>query len=373
MKKIVNGKVVDIKNIELFEMAQEGEARGAVAISNTDSTLGDNNKNSDISRIIKMYNVFYKSMPYPLYAIEEDIKYATLGSLIKHTENGDKILMFTDGGLYVVINIKDMQAIHIVNNSWSVVKLDSIKKDNVNMDLYKQHPAYETYVWLLSKILNRDSKANYYECFMGDFLRACNNDPVIIGWELQNILKMCDVPKEIEIPDNTIYNADNEERYIMDIYKSGNLQYNTGDTRWNIGSSISQRQATREVRRYAYKIYRKDDENEITQCKVEWAGALFAGIYKIKCIESMEEFPVYKAVVIGNTVVYEVNNRIYIAGSLGSKEIANSASIVTVDKSSIYIRRTIEVRDVQKIVIYKYEIANGRARVCHTKYCGVQK
>ena len=102
MKKLVNGKVVDIGNIELFEMAAEGVALRNVAISNTDIGVPEGIDTELMNKLIGQYDVFYKAMPYPLYAVEHDIKYATLANFIKMC-NRQEITMWVDGGLFILL------------------------------------------------------------------------------------------------------------------------------------------------------------------------------------------------------------------------------------------------------------------------------
>ena len=83
MKKLVNSKVIDIDNIELFEMAAEGMVLQSQTVSNTSDGIDQDMNSPAIQRYIKLYDIFFKSMPYPLYAIESDIKYATLANFIK--------------------------------------------------------------------------------------------------------------------------------------------------------------------------------------------------------------------------------------------------------------------------------------------------
>ena len=73
MKKLVNGKVIDVDNIELFELAAEGLALQNTATSNTSDGLDGTIDSLLVRKYIKQYDAFFKSMPYPLYAIEDDI------------------------------------------------------------------------------------------------------------------------------------------------------------------------------------------------------------------------------------------------------------------------------------------------------------
>lgn len=371
MRKLINGKVVNIDNIELFEMAKAGLARGAVTVSSTEALPDENSYSDSIAKVIKMYNVFYKSMPYPLYAIEHDIKYATLGCFLKHTESGSNQMMFLDNGLYVVTDVQSMTAIHIVNNSWSVEHIDAIKRDNVDIENYKEHPAYKEYSWMLQKVLKMDNRDNYYSRFMPEFIRACNNDPMIIRWELQNMLNFNRVPDELSIADNTLIKIDSNEEFTMDIYASGHIQCRNGNTRWDTTGIGIQTHGYDNIVKYDYTLYKKTAGNsKMQKASAEWAANLFGALYKIKCIRYTDKFPMYRGVVLGNTVVIELYGSVYAIDKNGSKEIANNASIYSAHSSDAYIKRATDEDGVTKVAIYKYSVSEKRTKICSIDYHG---
>lgn len=82
MKKMVNGQTVDIGDIRLFELAFEGLALNKLAVSNISITI---DKETDtIKNCIELYNRFYRSLPFPLYSIENNTKYAAIAEYIKY-------------------------------------------------------------------------------------------------------------------------------------------------------------------------------------------------------------------------------------------------------------------------------------------------
>ena len=105
MKKLVNSKIVEIDNIELFELGQEGLAIQSVATSNTSEGIETNLDSPMVQKYIKLYNAFFKYLPYPLYAIEEDIKYATLGQFIKMSVPNTTGI-WVNKGLYIKLDDK---------------------------------------------------------------------------------------------------------------------------------------------------------------------------------------------------------------------------------------------------------------------------
>lgn len=370
MKKIVNGKVISIKKIELFDKALIGLAKADKVVSNTDSTLDNSINNDKVARIIKMYNAFYKAMPYPLYAIEEDIKYAALGTFIKHTQSGTEQVMFINDGLYIVLDTTRMVAVHIVNNSWAVENISEIKKDNVDIENYKDNIAYNEYRWMLNKVISMDKNANFYANFMPEFVEACNNDPMIIRWELQNILNFNSIPCKINITDNTILDKDNSCEYTLDIYGCGSTNYGNGYTRWDIGNSVKQSVNSRAIKKYDFKVYKKDlsSNDKRKLCTVDWGLRVFSSLYRIKSVCNQSEFPTYHGVVCGSTVVYEVFGSIYAILGDDNIEIANNASIYAVNGNYVYFKRITSLDDIYKVAVYRYSINDGRVSTCSIRY-----
>lgn len=369
MKKLVNGKVVNIDNIELFEKAQIGIIKGAVAVSGTDSTLGEYSDNKTISSIISMYNAFYKSMPYPLYAIEDDIKYATLGCFIKKTEKGCCQTMFVDNGLYIVLDISEMKAIHIVNNSWAVENIEAIKKDNVNMDEYREHIGFEEYTWILNKIVSMDKKANFYMEFMPKFMEACNYNGMVVRWELQNILNFADVGDRLYIGENTIVDVFSDTTYTLDIYSCGKMNTSGTTTRWDLSGSVASASQNNRADKYDYTLYEKENNSStLKKCSKNWAMHIFGTLCTAKITEQADRFPIYHGVLVGNTLVYEVKGRIFEVCNGQSVEIANSAKIYGVRASNVCIERTLKVDDVYKKVIYAYSLKEHKSKICRISY-----
>ena len=187
MRKLVNGKVIDINNIELFELAAEGLALQNTATSSTNDGIEANINSPLVRKYIKQYDVFFKAMPYPLYAIESDIKYATLGNFLKSLSK-EFITMWVNHGLNIKLDKDTGMTLRIVNNTWSIVYVTDVIPDNTSLELFKDCVGYNEYSWLLRKIINKETTANFYMEFMPDFVKACNGQPMVIKWELENIL-----------------------------------------------------------------------------------------------------------------------------------------------------------------------------------------
>ena len=134
MKKLVNNKIVDIRNMELFEVAFESMALKKHTISSIKDTFINDTESLDISNdCISIYNRVHKSLPFPLYAIEDNIKYASIATIIKD-EISRPIKCWVDNGLYIYL--EDDRAIRFIGDTWGVCTVKEIQEDNSNIELY---------------------------------------------------------------------------------------------------------------------------------------------------------------------------------------------------------------------------------------------
>ena len=167
MRKLVNGKVINVDNIELFELAAEGLALQNTAVSTTADGIEATINSPLVHKYIKQYDVFFKAMPYPLYAIEEDIKYATLGNFIKSLSKTN-IDMWVNNGLHIRLDKNTGMTLKIVNNTWSIVYNKENRSDNTSMSLFEHSVGYKEYSWILDKIIKKQ-KTNF-KCLFVFFL-----------------------------------------------------------------------------------------------------------------------------------------------------------------------------------------------------------
>ena len=201
-------------------------------------------------------------MPYPLYAIETDIKYAALGSYIKeanynngkHTGN-----MWVDNGLNIKLDKTTGMTLKLLNNTWSI---DYKKKDeieNTNMLNYKNSIGYTEYSWIIDQISHKQSTSgtSYYMKFMADFVRACNNNSEIMSWELHNMLIFGDIPKPIELKQNRIINIQENEEYILDIFCTGVADSDEKITTYSLIDASNISTHAKKVNTYGFEAYSK--------------------------------------------------------------------------------------------------------------------
>ena len=373
MKKLVNGKVIDVDNIELFELAAEGLALSSTTSSNTaDGLQGDINSEL-VKGYIKQYDAFFKYMPYPLYAVERDIKYATLGNFIKFISK-KPVEMWVNNGLYIRVDRETGLTLKIVNNTWSVVYTKAVETDNTSMDLYRNQVGYKEYSWVLQRVLNKEGTADFYNRFMGDFVRACNGETMVLKWELENVLTFSTVPKQIGLKENKIINLGADEEYSLDIYCNGVTDTGGEIAKWVLGpngpiSSVSQK---KQIWTYGFDAYSKTISlgvsERMTKCNINGLHNLFMKLCGIKNAHNSQTFPIFKGMMYESALAFTINKTLFVTKSnrlAEPKEVANGVEIYSFDSGKVYFVKSKKINEaISKEVIYSYNIKDDTVRLC---------
>lgn len=377
MKKLVNGKVVDIKNIELFELAAEGLARQNTTVSNTSDGISSHVNSDIMQKYIKQYDVFFKSMPYPLYAIEADIKYVTLANFIKAL-NKNSPVMWIDKGLHIQIDKNTNMTLHIVNNTWSI-EYNEPQPDNTNIRDYEDCTGHTEYSWLLYKILKRESTANYYETFMKDFIDACKGNDMIVRWELEHILEFGKLPNKIELFDNKVLDITNNCEYTLDIFVSKTVDSGEKSTCWNFtNGGVTSRQVSKQVKLYGFDAYVKSLSNEafrykgmpdkLTKTNITGLQNMFITLSGIKNAKERKSFPTYKGIIIDSNLIFTIDGSLFVTKSnrvSECKEIARGIEIYGIDRNNVYFIKEKKITDsISKESIYCYNLGDRSIRLC---------
>lgn len=378
MKKLVNGKVIEINNIELFELAAEGLALQNTAISTTSDGIEANINSPLVHKYIKQYDIFFKSMPYPLYAIEDDIKYATLGNFIKSLAK-EHITMWVDHGLHIKLDENTGMTLRIVNNTWSIIYNKETRSDNTSMELFRESIGYEEYTWLLRKIVNKETTANFYMEFMPDFVRACNSQPMVIKWELENILTFCNIPNRQEFRPNKIIDTENNKEYTLDIFCTGVVDTDEKVKSWNLtGDSVGSGMQYRTMKTYGFDAYSKPlsdgakTSGKFEKCKVNGLHNLFMQLCAIKSANDLSKFPYFEGIISENNLIFSIDKRLYISKSnrlMEPKDIAHGIELYAVENGKIYFIKSKKINEkISKDSLYSYTIKNGAIRLCKTLF-----
>lgn len=374
MKKVVNGKVVDIKNLELFELAEEGLALQKTATSTTSDGLDNNVNAALIKKYLKQYDMFFKAMPYPLYAIERDIKYVTLGNFIRYLSKDD-INMWVNNGLYIKIDDETGMTLVFVNNTWGISYIKEHIDTDISIEKYKGCVGYREYLWVLNKILHKDKTTDFYKENMKEFIEACNNQPLVMKWELENILTFGTVPDRIPLKSNRIIDIANNLEYSLDIYYTGLADTDEKVQVWSLcGDSVSVGTRYKAIKTYDYTAYSKSMDNSDKLVKAELNGLrnLFMELCGIKNVSEMEEFPEFKGIVDGTSLIFTIGSNLYVTKSnrlYKTKDVANSVELYSVDRGMVYFIKNKRVNDkITKQTLYSYKISDESVRICKVQY-----
>lgn len=373
MKKVINGKIVNIDNIKLFEKAEEGLAISRSAVSKTEDGIDSQLNSALVKDYIKSYDAFVKSMPFPLYAIESAVKYAALAEFLRLAVKSRKEEMWIADGLYIVINEETKMTLHMVNATWSINYVKNIEPDNTSLDAYELDDGYKEFKWLLDSI-QRKQPANFYEKFMSDFLRACKGEPLVLQWELENILNFSRVPSKMNLCTNSVIDKDNNREINIDIFKAG--QRKTGRKKMviELGQQSEDEEETTEV--YDYEAFEKTlskDGDKPRPVQMIGLGGLFVKICKVRADKGMTSFPEFKAFIHSDYLTFEIDNRLFTckARNLSDvKEIATDVEIIAYEKGYVYFSKktpTVSIK-VHRLATYAYSLTNGSIRVCKIEY-----
>ena len=333
--------------------------------------------NETVIKYLKQYDMFFKAMPYPLYAVEADIKYVTLANFIKAI-NKNAAKMWIDKGLHIQIDPTTNMTLHIVNNTWGIEYTEP-HEDNTNIREYEGCVGHAEYNWLLYKILKRESTANYYETFMKEFIDACNGNDMIIKWELEHILEFGKLPNRIELHDNKVLDINNNCEYTLDIFVSKTVDSGEKTTTWGLsGNGITSRQTSKQVKIYGFDSYVKSLSNEafrykdmpdkLTKTDITGLQNMFITLTGIKNAKDRKTFPIYKGVIVDNSLVFTVDGSLFVTKSnriSDCKEIARGIEIYGVDRNNIYFTKDKRITEtISKEHIYCYNLGDRSIRLC---------
>lgn len=374
MNKRVNGKQIDIPNIDLFNQAFEGMALANTLVANRTDIGLDEIDTDNIREYIKEYDTILKSLPFPLYAIEENIKYAVLGSILKirkHIEND----IWVNKGLY--IKLDDQRALRFMCGTWGIVGCNSDIKDSIDLNNYKNSIGYEEFKWAYNKLKSNKSLAEFYTVFMKDFVSACNKQSMVLKWELSNILNFGPVPKEESLPSNKIIDLENETEYRMDIYYAGKRKTGESETIFTLGDpGVITKPKFSAI--YDYDVYSKSiitDKLGLRRPSKSRIVSLdgFRSLYDVIVSEGEEVDKVeYSGVTLNNKLLFTVNGVLYVSDIdkyTECIEIGTGLQIVGHDRGYIYIKKNQRCSSgITKESIYAFNPVDMQLRLCRIRY-----
>ncbi len=379
MIKKVNGKSVNISNIELFESAFEGLVLKRLAASYVTDTISSNTEK--INTYISTYESIYKSLPFPLYCAELDVKHAAIGICIKDKLD-EPLKMWVDSALF--IQVEDKKAIKFVGNSWALVSIQKAEKDNSDIENYKDELGYKEFVWVVRQIMNGASLASFYNVFMKEFVDACNKDPMILKWELGRILEFGPIPDRLNLKDNRLLDVNTKSEYFLDIYSTGKKKTNESELVLSIGGpNAGLRKQNKYIKTYDFELYEKKAIPEdimdggrverLQKANMDGVVSIFETLYSKGLIQDGIDNVCYKGIIVDNTIMYNINGQIYVCTTdnyTKGTEIAKGTEIFGYENNFVYLLRKSRCESgVQKESIFAYNIKDGSIRLCKIQYC----
>ena len=373
MRKLVNGKIVDINNLELFEYALECKANKRQAINSI--KLCKLGVDIDIIQTyIEVYERFYKSLPYPMYLIDNSAKYCCAGLFIQKEVDINNTI-WVDNGLWIDLGIENRNiAIQFINDSWAILETNDKKESNLNLNEYKDCIGFTEFIWILSKLLRHETTSQFYNEFMPDFINACENQLETIKHELSNIFNFYSIPDKINLPMNKIVDIDNSREILLDIFLAGYRKSEDKIQVWGLDGSSHIEQKNTEV--YDFNTYEKHiGKNGIDKLKItniKGISALFYSLCSIKTACNIDAFSNFKGIMADNKIIYNINNRIFITRANtyeDPEEIAREADIYGYKPGIIYIVKYGQLLNgVRKEHIYSYGIKSKELRLCSINF-----
>lgn len=403
MKKWVNGRYVDINNIELFNKALDDKHINSKVYNTIDADIESiKDINLEImDEVIKTYKIIYNALPYPLYDIECDMKYIAIAEYIKKCLK-DKIYdIWVDGGLYVKISDKKDIALKFIRKTWAIVNIDKSKDSNLDILKYKGKIGYEEFKWVID-IIKNGSKEGFYNKFMSEFVQACNNDKEIIKRELNNIMSFKSLPDKINLKSNIIINLDDNVEIVLDIYYKGIKETGEKEYILSLSDDIVLGDKYEKVYRFNYYIKEYEDGNpkklvsvkelqskldnrkgleEIPVSVQAFKNMNLSGIYDlfnmlcaIRINDKTDNFREFKGVIKDNYLIYQISDRLFYSKAYKAdtlEEIDRGVEFYSYSGGNIYyIKRSKLTGGIIKEYIYYYNIKSGVRDICDVRYVG---
>lgn len=383
MRKLVNGQVVNVDNIELFEKGFEGLVLNKKASSSIKDTARSDNV--FINDCIEYYNKFMGSLPFPLFAIESNCKYAFIANYIK-----DNVLGLDINDIYVdnCINIRledDNKTLKLVYKTWAIESIREKSDTAMSIDLaqFEDETEYKDFKWCYDHIKSGEGTSKYYMTFMRDFIVACQQE-MMLKWELNNILKFGYFPDELKLSDNRILDKDKGYEYLIDVYCTGRKKSNDSVLEIVIGDTTKVEQKQKMYKVYDFDTYRKkltdsanpdntdNKNNKLEKIDKESMCAIFKYILTTGVEEEAIKSVKYRGFIVNGKMIFEIDNKVYMCGSESLTKtslIASNSSIYAYENGKLYIKNEKKLPSgVIKSNIYSYDFSNGAGRLCNTRF-----
>lgn len=378
MKKLINGKIVSIESdvIELFEKAMEGNITKKMIANKIDLALEQNT--GHMGEIIAEYYYTYMKLPYPLYNIEEEIKYATIAlqmqrKLLKKFKYTPK-MRIERSKLYVYS--EEGYCIEIASDSWAITD-DTYSEEYgtgyISLDDYKEENIYRFFKWCNEKMINDHELKGFYAYAVPGILDACNSKAIIVKWEIAKLLQFADIPDRVEVSNKHIKDEDRGIEYYVDVYWEGNTICDSSkevmviDLR-EAGGVVRTEKKSRKVFHYdVYAISPEAGRVKLKASKTKFDSISSAVMREFE--DNIEKAQFY-GIISEKYVAVRIGNKLLV-GEMGHEmyEIGVDVKLINIKGSRVYIQKSIKkeagaVRDA----VYVYDIQTDKLKACDVQY-----
>jgi hypothetical protein len=194
--------------------------------------------------------------------------------------------------------------------------------------------------------------------------------------ELGRALEFQSIPNSnaLKLKDNTIIDLDNKLEYTIDIYCAKEVK--RVKSRYIAGRNGTKEEKTSTTEfEYDYNVYKKNIGDNIKTLKgIEKCNEDgFLSIYEklIGIFKSDNKISEYRGIVVGDKIVYELDNDVYICDLRKyskSDIIGHKCSIIDRHMSSVYLNRNRRISGVTESTIYKFDTDDNSMELCRIDY-----
>jgi len=376
MKKRVNGKVVDIRNIELFKLGYEGQLLNKMSISKIEDTI--ENKGILVKTAVTKYREYLSKLVFPLNMVEEPIKYTMLAMLLKK-DLENQIICISDG---IVIKLDDTVQLHLVAGTWSIESLTIKAKRpiDLSLEIYAEEVGYKEFLWAYEKLANNESTVDFYKEFMPDFVKACNGKDMIIQWELSRLLDFGTIPKKQSFGINKITDFEEKKEYSIDVYCSGKREINSNIyTLMNKGGKTILDVSKEKKDVYNFDIYEKGTSSVNNKTKKVDGPEGLTGVFDAILINGLSEDGLreysYRGFIKDGYILFEVGKNIYVSDLYhynGVKKLISNVELHAIENNRLYVnKRKKLLSGIYEETLYSYDLVDNKVRLCRITFSAI--
>lgn len=381
IKKVVNGKMVNIPNIETFIEAMRC-ANMDVSCQNTVSKISDIDRET-VDKYITQYRTIYGKFPFPLSIIENNSKYAVI---IKHMRKAidKKIEAYIKNGLHIVLD--DKHELVFIRNNWGIQERPETVKDNTELSQYKHEISYKEFEWIDNALDKKVSTFQYYSTYMKEFMVACENKPEIIMKEMNKILQIDYVPHRLKLKSGYIVGTDGEGKYLLSVYLAGKVP--NGNQRLYFTEEDDTGLVDENTPVYNYSLFKQGIIEDQTMPSEQYFGKLelctgserepfdnvFETILRENVMDDNVDSADMRGIILNDNIIYEVNNSVYVCkrtGSQGSLKLFDGGEIYSADKKTdtLYVMKKVTEDNLIEERIYSTKASDPKVfKLCSIGY-----